>query len=139
MKNAALALLLASAYVVHAAEQGIEATDTLACGAGNQLEQSECIASAFAAADARLNSLYKSLTASLSSPAPLKSAQTAWTRFRDLTCKYETSGIDKGGSILPFAQNACLTKLTEKRIEDIERYIEQECNGCPARKGSVQK
>ena len=105
-----------------------------ACGSGNQLDQNECMAAQFVKLDGQLNRLYKQLVTSLESPSRLKKAQVAWIKFRDTTCEYETSGISEGGSMLPFARNTCLADLTAKRIQDLQRYIEEDCNGCPPKK-----
>jgi uncharacterized protein YecT (DUF1311 family) len=136
-----LALLAALAFASNAYAKDLDrsAQRMANCGHGNQREQNECIAAESVRLNNRLNDLFRQLIASLEKPTDLKNAQESWVKYRDLTCKYETSGISKGGSILPFAQNVCLADATENRIEDIERYLKQNCNGCPPRKSGVLK
>jgi uncharacterized protein YecT (DUF1311 family) len=135
------ALVAALAFASHAYAKDFDrsAQRMSNCGHGNQREQNECIAAESVRLNNRLNDLYRQLIASLERSTELKNAQESWVKYRDMTCKYETSGISKGGSILPFAQNACLAEVTENRIEDLERYLKQNCNGCPPRKSGVLK
>lgn len=104
------------------------------CSDGGQLQMNECLAGEFKKVDAQLNADYKRLLAVLENPSKLKKAQSAWLRFRDADCEYASSGLGQEGSLSPFAQAACFIDLTEKRIRDLHRYIEWDCNGCPPRK-----
>ena len=109
-------------------------TEVQRCGDGNQQQMNACMGEAYGKADARLNSVYRELIAALENPSKLRRAQQAWLRFRDLSCDYETSGIGRDGSLYPFSLAACRLELTEKRISELERYLAQDCNGCPPRK-----
>ena len=104
------------------------------CSEGGQQQMNSCLAIEAEKADARLNEAYQGLVRALEDPSKLRKAQGAWLRFRDLTCEYENSGIGKAGSLYPFAQSACRIDLTEKRLRDLQQYIEWECNGCPPRR-----
>lgn len=104
------------------------------CSDGGQQQMNACLASEYSVSDRQLNKKYKRLIEVLEDSSSLKKAQVAWLRFRDLTCEYENSGIGQEGSLYPFAQDACLIDLTEKRIRDLDQYLEWDCNGCPPRK-----
>lgn len=93
-----------------------------------------CLSQEYTRVDQKLNASYARLVNSLRDPASLRKSQAAWIRFRDLTCEYENSGIGKDGSLYPYAQAACNIDLTEKRLRDLDRYLEWNCNGCPPRK-----
>jgi uncharacterized protein YecT (DUF1311 family) len=93
-----------------------------------------CLASEYSLVDEQLNEKYKRLIQVLENGSSLKKAQVAWLHFRDLTCEYASSGIGRDGSLYSFAQSACLIDLTEKRIRDLDQYLEWNCNGCPPRK-----
>ena len=93
-----------------------------------------CMAEEYWKSDARLNTLYQELIGVLENPAKLRQAQKAWLHFRDLSCEYESSGIGRDGSLYPFSVAACRIDLTENRVRDLERYLAQDCNGCPPRK-----
>jgi uncharacterized protein YecT (DUF1311 family) len=104
------------------------------CSLGTMLDMNGCLAQEYKKVDAKLNEVYRQLTRSLADPSALRKSQAAWVRFRDLDCEYASSGIDSGGSLKPFSDNACRIDLTEKRIRDLQRYLTWDCNGCPARK-----
>lgn len=104
------------------------------CSIGGQQQMNACLASEYSIVDKRLNEKYKRLIRSLEDDSTLKKAQLAWLQFRDLECDYSNSGIGREGSLYSFAQSACLIDLTEKRNRDLDRYLEWNCNGCPARK-----
>jgi len=102
----------------------------------SNVAESACIAEQYEQVDKRLNEVYGRLTALLADSSELKKAQKAWIKFRDLDCAYRTSGMSATGSGTGRQYSACLIDVTEKRIRDIERYLEPswDCNGCPARK-----
>ncbi len=104
------------------------------CGDGPQQQMNACMAEEYWKSDARLNTLYQELIGVLENPAKLRQAQKAWLHFRDLSCEYESSGIGRDGSLYPFSVAACRIDLTENRVRDLERYLAQDCNGCPPRK-----
>jgi uncharacterized protein YecT (DUF1311 family) len=104
------------------------------CSDGGQQQMNSCLAMEEAKVDIRLNDTYKRLVSALDDASKLRKAQAAWIRFRDLSCAYENSGITTGGSLYPFATSACRIDLAEKRLRDLEQYLEWNCNGCPPRK-----
>src|SRR5688500_18978176 len=86
------------------------------CSVGTMLDMNRCLAEEYKKVDARLNDVYRQLSRSLADAGALRKSQAAWVRFRDLDCEYASSGIDSGGSLKPFSDNACRIDLTEKRI-----------------------
>ncbi|MDR2153100.1 MAG: lysozyme inhibitor LprI family protein, partial [Helicobacteraceae bacterium] len=78
-----------------------------------QLEMNQCAAEEFDAADKELNALYSSYRKSLDSKskAALKEAQSAWIKFRDLDCAFETIG-SLGGSMHNMIFSRCLIEKT---------------------------
>ena len=132
----AIILLLSLITLVPAAhaDGDSEPTWLQRCGDGPQQQMNACMAEEYWKTDARLNTIYRELVGALEDPSTLRRAQQAWLRFRDLSCDYETSGIGRDGSLYPFSLGACRLELTEKRISELERYLAQDCNGCPPRK-----
>jgi uncharacterized protein YecT (DUF1311 family) len=104
------------------------------CSRADQQEMNSCMADEYRKVEGRLNTLFNQLLVILRDKNSLKESQTAWLRFRDMTCAYANSGIEKEGSLYSFAQNACHIDITEKRIRDFEQYLAWNCNGCPPRK-----
>lgn len=99
---------------------------------GNTREMSTCLEGEFQKVDAQLNSLYMRLVGLLENPESLRESQRAWIPFRDLTCQFETSGL-QGGSLSGLTYTSCLIDVTAKRIRDMNRYLSWDCNGCPLR------
>lgn len=104
------------------------------CSGSNQIGNNDCIDQEYKKYDTELNRLYKLLIDNLINPKPLKASQLAWIKFRDLSCKYELSGLDENGSLPPYEEAACLINLTEKRILDLKRYFTLTYDGSPPRK-----
>lgn len=128
------AFLVSTIAVAQDDKWDFAATHKQRCSLGTMLDMNECLADEYKKADARLNDVYRKLTASLADASALRKSQIALVRFRDLACEYESSGIDTYGSLRPFSDNACRIDKTEKRIRDLERYLAWDCNGCPPRK-----
>lgn len=87
-----------------------------------QLELNECAAEEYEAADKELNAVYSSYRKSLpaESKTMLKEAQSAWIKFRDLSCAFEASG-SIGGSIYHMVLSSCLAEKTRIRTEEIKK------------------
>lgn len=85
-----------------------------------QADMSECADQSYRAADKALNAEYGKAMAALDETAgtALRDAQRAWIAFRDLACKAEAAQY-AGGSIAPMVFSDCLTRLTERRTEDL--------------------
>ena len=97
------------------------------CSSGSMREMNECLAKEYVESDRRMNATYKRLQRELLDPAPLKRAQIAWLRFRDLHCEFHAPKNEEG-SLAPYSRNACLIDLTEKRSLDFGEI--KPCNGC---------
>lgn len=97
------------------------------CSSGSMMEMNECLAKEYVGSDRRMNITYRRLQSDLLDPAPLKKAQIAWLRFRDLHCEFHVPKKSEG-SLPPYSRNACLIDLTEKRSLDLEAITP--CNGC---------
>jgi len=79
-----------------------------------------CASEDFSAADAKLNETYQNLISGSDANTGnlLQSAQRAWIVFRDAECQYATAGSEHG-SIHPMEVSACLTRLTNDRINQL--------------------
>jgi uncharacterized protein YecT (DUF1311 family) len=88
-----------------------------------QQSMNRCAELSYQDADKKLNKVYQQLTAKLEAPRRKKLvvAQQAWIKFRDTSCKFESSEVE-GGSIEPLFFSSCLTRLTEQRIKDLKEH-----------------
>lgn len=101
----------------------------------NQLELNGCATDRYAQADKTLNQDYAAYRKRLS-PIQLKQfrqAQNAWIKFRDASCAFEASGVEKG-SAHPMVHRQCLAVKTEERVQQIKALAScQEGDlSCPA-------
>ena len=89
-----------------------------------QQSMNRCAALSYQQADKKLNQVYKQLTAKLEAPRVKKlvAAQQAWIRFRDASCKFESSEVE-GGSMEPLFFSSCLTRTTEGRIKELQESM----------------
>jgi uncharacterized protein YecT (DUF1311 family) len=83
----------------------------------------------------RINISYEKLRKKLTATQniQLKAVQLAWIKFKDLSCKFEASGIE-GGSAYPMVFNSCLAEMTRTRTKELDVWLnchEGEYN-CPA-------
>ena len=94
--------------------------------AEDQATMNECAAKDLQAADAELNSLYHQIRQRIVDDVDtrnlLRDAERAWVAFRDAECTFATSST-AGGSIWPMEYDACLTGLTQQRIEQFQGYL----------------
>lgn len=92
--------------------------------AQSQMELNEEAAKDFAATDKKLNEIYQSLMAKISTSgqAHLRDAEKAWIDYRDRECAFETLGtVD--GSVHPLVLLNCKSRLTSQRITDLEAQL----------------
>lgn len=93
--------------------------------AKSQFELNECMGKEYHKADARLNSLYAEIGADLqknqdkSAIDKLRAAERAWIQYRDLHCDAARNQF-AGGTIAPTIWAACMTTVTEHRIEELK-------------------
>jgi uncharacterized protein YecT (DUF1311 family) len=103
----------------------------------SQSEMNRCAAADYASADRALNRFYDAYRARLDDEQKrqLQEAQLAWVRFRDLSCRFESSGV-KGGSAHPLILQSCLASMTRARLRQLSTLADcQEGDlSCPARK-----
>lgn len=90
------------------------------------LDQNVCSTQEFQAADKKLNQLYQQLQPKLNSKQKqrLTVAQRSWLKFRDESCDYE-AGVFEGGTLAHPTYGYCKARLTQERIKDLQRYLEQ--------------
>lgn len=81
-----------------------------------------------------IDDLVQTLDRTLLEPATFRRAQSAWRNFRDRECDFANSGIGRGGSLYPYARFACRIDRGEKRIKDLEEYVQSQCGDCPPKK-----
>ena len=105
--------------------------------ATTQSEMTQCAGQAYSAADKKLNLAYNAYRARLNveQKKQLTQAQLAWIKYRDLSCAFESSGVE-GGSAYPMVRSGCLAAKTESRLKEIKAL--QDCQegdlSCPALK-----
>src|SRR5215469_8368229 len=81
---------------------------------------SDCESDEFGRQDAQLNLAYRSLIGAMdpSKRLAFQKAERAWTAFRDAQCEFESSN-DATGTLGPLVYNACRTRLTYERKQDL--------------------
>ena len=95
----------------------------------NAMDQSTmnaCADQSFKKADAELNTVYKKLQSRKNDDAEaaklLIAAERAWVAFRDAECEFDAAD-NLGGSIYPMIYSGCLERLTQARIDQLNRYL----------------
>jgi uncharacterized protein YecT (DUF1311 family) len=85
------------------------------------LEMNICAGRDYLAADQKLNQIYRQIQANLSrrQKERMIDAQLAWIKFRDANCAYER-GQYEGGSLATPTQTACLARMTQQRVKELE-------------------
>ncbi len=96
-----------------------------------QQEMNHCAALEFQAADRELNKVYggaifvmKQIDSGqvgeyFGAENALRQAQRDWIKFRDGACKAE-GFLFRGGTMEPLIISTCLTRLTQRRISDLQ-------------------
>jgi uncharacterized protein YecT (DUF1311 family) len=90
------------------------------------LDMNMCSSQEFQTADRKLNQLYQQLQPKLTSKQKqrLTVAQRSWLKFRDESCDYE-KGQFEGGTLAASTYGYCRARVTQERIKDLERYLQQ--------------
>jgi uncharacterized protein YecT (DUF1311 family) len=111
------------------------AADFAQCNrAGNQLELNACAVDELAAADQKLNEIYKALlNKEKKNPAfiqKLRAAQRAWVAFRDaeLDAMFACNDSDQRqcwGSMLPMRYAYYKAKITSERAARLQRLLDE--------------
>ncbi|MFJ3057450.1 lysozyme inhibitor LprI family protein [Herbaspirillum sp. NPDC087042] len=109
----ALALLLALG-MAHA-----QAADC--AKASTQAEMTACASQTLTQADADLNANYLAYRAKLDKARQnqIRDVQLAWLKYRDLSCRFESSA-SAGGSAASLALQTCLADKTRQRADEIK-------------------
>jgi uncharacterized protein YecT (DUF1311 family) len=86
----------------------------------SNVEYKECQHRAYAAADRKLNQVYRQTISRLSGTEKQKliNAQLAWIKFRDSNCDFEVYG-SRGGSGYSGFLSVCLERMTDTRIKEL--------------------
>ena len=104
-------------------------TPTKPCVHGvTQTALNQCADEDFKAADRRLLILYQRLSVALadsSRRSALKSAEVAWTLFRDKQCRFEASAYE-GGSMQPMQYSACMAAISVVRANELRKLLADE-------------
>jgi uncharacterized protein YecT (DUF1311 family) len=103
---------------------------------------SKCAGDALVQSDTELNRVYSELKADLVKPKSFIQAQRAWLAFRKAECEYQSSGYncESGISGMCSIERAmCGVHLTCERVRKLRGHIEENCNGCPVRKGDATR
>ena len=115
-----LALLLSSISIA-----GQKPKDDPCPNAQTQVELNQCAGNAYKAADGELNQIYRKLFATLDAEEKvlLKTAQTAWLKYRDAHCEFVGDQY-KGGTMRPMVHGFCLADVTRNRTTELKGQIE---------------
>lgn len=92
-----------------------------------QAEMNGCVTQDLNQADAELNQTYLAYRAKLR-PAQqnqIRDVQLAWMKYRDLSCRFESSSV-AGGSAAGMALQTCLAEKTRQRAGELKALA-----GCP--------
>ena len=92
--------------------------------AQTQADMNICWGNEYKKADASLNKTYQQLAAMLDDEqkAQLKTAETAWLKYRDTNCEFVADQY-KGGSIRPMIAAICLADVTNNRTTELKNQI----------------
>lgn len=126
MKRILLALMLSCAAVPVSAQR--RAAKDPCRDPQSQAEMNMCAREKFKAADAELNRVYNRLVSKLGDDEgqrdKLKTAETAWLKYRDDNCEYEASFYD-GGSMRPLILSSCFERMTKARTAELRGQIKE--------------
>lgn len=117
---------VSTAVAVRAQEAPVE--DECA-GVIDTMMMNKCAARDYAAADDRLNEVYKEFVAKLEQSEvkgvrkKMVEAQRAWIMFRDAECEMRAFSYT-GGSAYSLTLSGCMLEETKKRTEVLEYYLE---------------
>lgn len=100
-----------------------------------QAAMNQCALVQFQQLDKEMNKTYTEYQSRLDrrQKRQIKEVQLAWVKFRDLACKFESSGVE-GGSVHPFIFRSCLAEKTRVRLKDLALLVscEEGDLSCPA-------
>jgi uncharacterized protein YecT (DUF1311 family) len=94
--------------------------------AQSQAEMTLCWGNQYKAADAKLNQVYRQFAAKLddAEKTQLKTAQTAWLKYRDTNCEFVADQY-KGGTMRPMIAAICLADVTDNRTKELTAQMKE--------------
>ena len=94
--------------------------------AQTQAEMTICWGNQYKAADTKLNQVYRQFTAKLDDEEKiqLKTAQTAWLKYRDANCEFVGDQY-KGGTMRPMIAAICLADVTDNRTKELTAQMKE--------------
>jgi uncharacterized protein YecT (DUF1311 family) len=116
-----LFFLLALTAACHSQEKQKHEEDECCC---STMETNMCLTKVMKKLDGELNESYKKALQHAIQPDKLRTAQRQWLRFRDAQCASE-AGEYEGGSIVGQVAGFCITRLTRRRIEDLQLFVKE--------------
>lgn len=103
------------------------------CNLSSSVEVNTCLGAREGEVDKRLNAVYQQLKNMTSGDdtSLLVAAQRAWLKFREKECKFFNPKEFNFNTHYQFEQMRCDIDMAEKRIKDIERYLDKSgCGSC---------
>lgn len=103
------------------------------CNLTSAADVNVCLGEKKREVDKRFNTVYQQLKKKTSDndTVLLISAQRAWLKFRDEECKFFNPKEFNFNSFYVFNQTICEIDMAEKRIKDLERYLDWSgCGSC---------
>jgi uncharacterized protein YecT (DUF1311 family) len=90
----------------------------------SQPEMNETAQADFEKADAKLNAVYKKTLATLDDEGKKKliAAERAWVAYRDAEAAF-VADSERGGSIAPLIYSTTCRELTESRIQELHKAV----------------
>jgi len=94
--------------------------------AQTQADMTICWGNQYKTADAKLNQVYRQFTAKLddAEKTQLKTAQTAWLKYRDANCEFVGDQY-KGGTMRPMIAAICLADVTDNRTKELTAQMKE--------------
>lgn len=91
--------------------------------AETQSDMNKCFSMELDRETKKINKIYNDYMKRLnpSQQQQLKEIQFSWIKFKDLDCKFESSGVE-GGSAHSMILSSCLTRKTRERIKELESF-----------------
>jgi uncharacterized protein YecT (DUF1311 family) len=103
------------------------------CTQDTQVAMNQCAYVHYDRAAKELDTLYQVQLKKLvdgDSYKELKAAQSAWSTFAALNCKYQ-AGTWEGGSGWPYIYYTCMATQVHARSSEMQSFVDCTQNGCP--------
>lgn len=95
----------------------------------NQKDLNICSFEAYKNADEILNKVYQKaldiIGDSDEQEEKFRASQSAWIKYRDLTCVFESGPRENSGTIWPLIMNNCMLRHTKQRTEEIPYFFQE--------------